>query len=251
MNTYEVIGGIELKHVVAFQTQIMMGRQFGRIKQAQTTADIIVACLRLGWNDSFRHTSENTKRNDGQEVLAIKSAEWSKEHKADYDDYICQILSSEIVLDVFHRYATAKTTEEKVKAVESRFDELKPILGEVKDTTGKRRLCFGHFQKMFNIAIKLYLCLYMCRGFLDIDEGRFDIEIIHALEKADCPIDSVILGKLAEDTSCKTYSKYKWSKFGTASHPIDEYTAVQEEISKLPQTDGKSNLYYDFIAWEK
>ena len=59
----ENFGGITLDEVIVFQTQIMMGAQFGRIKKKKAMQeDIIIACLRMGWNDAFRHTSENTKK---------------------------------------------------------------------------------------------------------------------------------------------------------------------------------------------
>ena len=59
----ESFGGITLSDVIIFQTQIMMGAQFGRIKNPDASQnDILVACLRMGWNDAFRHTSENVKQ---------------------------------------------------------------------------------------------------------------------------------------------------------------------------------------------
>lgn len=250
MNTNEIIGGIEFKHVIIFQTQVMMGAQFKRIKNANDGDDITVACLRLGWNDAFRHTSENIK-NDDKIVLDVKSAEWNREHKEPYDDYICNVLGNKTVLNIFYNYAIAENAKEKEKAVTDRFDELKAVFGEIKKLDGNRQLCFGHFQKMFNIAIKLYLCLYMCRGFLEIDDNLFCNEIIENLKKADCPVDSIILDRLKEKTSNKEYGNYKWSKFGTNEHSTNEYIAVQEEISKLKDVQGKSNLYYDFIAWER
>ena len=249
MNINEIIGGIEFKHVIIFQTQVMMGSQFKRIKNANNGDDIVIACLRLGWNDAFRHTSENIKQGD-KTVLDVRSADWNKGHN-EPDDYICSILKQEPILEIFKNYAKAKTVNEKVAAVINRFEELKDIFGQVKKLDGNRQLCFGHFQKMFNIAIKLYLCLYMCRGFLEIDDNLFCNEIIENLKKADCPVDSIILDRLKEKTSNKEYGNYKWSKFGTNEHSTNEYIAVQEEISKLKDVQGKSNLYYDFIAWER
>ena len=61
-------GGVTAKDVIVFQTKIMMGAQFGRIVWAREHKsaslgnrqnEILVACLRIGWNDAFRHTSEN------------------------------------------------------------------------------------------------------------------------------------------------------------------------------------------------
>jgi hypothetical protein len=61
-------GGVTAKDVIVFQTKIMMGAQFGRIVWAREQEsenignrqnEILIACLRIGWNDAFRHTSEN------------------------------------------------------------------------------------------------------------------------------------------------------------------------------------------------
>ena len=87
MNNYN-IGGVQLKDVITFQTQIMMGTQFTRVKNAKNANDIIIACLRLGWNDAFRHTSENVKEGN-KTVLELKSAYWNHEHREKYDEYIC------------------------------------------------------------------------------------------------------------------------------------------------------------------
>ena len=56
-------GGITLAHVLAFQIRIMMGNQYERLVEGMRTGckvQPVIACLRLGWNDAFRHTSENT-----------------------------------------------------------------------------------------------------------------------------------------------------------------------------------------------
>lgn len=59
-------GGVTAKDVIVFQTKIMMGAQFGRIVWARehkeinlenSQNEILAACLRIGWNDAFRHTS--------------------------------------------------------------------------------------------------------------------------------------------------------------------------------------------------
>lgn len=252
MNTIQSIGGIELKDVISFQTKLMMGSQFGRVIEAQDKKDIIIACLRMGWNDAFRHTSKNIaeKNEKNKSILEIKLAEWQKTHKEDYDDFICDnILNREILLNVFYDFAKAKETDVKVKVIVDKFFSLQKLFEPYKELDGDKQLCFGHFQKMFNMALKLYLCLYMCKVYLDIDDSLFDEEIIENLKNADCPIDSIILGELEKDTSTK-YSDIKWSKFGIKGYPTD-YIEVQEKISKLNDVKGNSKLYYDFIAWKK
>ena len=42
------LGGITMKEVITFQTQVMMGAQFGRIASKQATKeDLLIACLRM------------------------------------------------------------------------------------------------------------------------------------------------------------------------------------------------------------
>ena len=166
MNNYN-IGGVQLKDVITFQTQIMMGSQFARVKKAENKKDIIIACLRMGWNDAFRHTSKNVKEGN-QTVLEIESASWDKERHEKYDDYICSVLGQEQFLDIFLKYARANGTKNKIDVIEKGFETLKEQLKHIKETSGDKQLCFGHFQKMFNIALKLYLCLYMWQGYLSI-----------------------------------------------------------------------------------
>lgn len=247
MNNYN-IGGVQLKDVITFQTQIMMGTQFTRVKNAKNANDIIIACLRLGWNDAFRHTSENVKEGN-KTVLELKSASWNQEHREKYDDYICSILGEKAFLDIFLNYAKANSTKKKIGVIVDNLKTLKNQLKNIKNTEGDKQLCFGHYQKMFNIALKLYLCLFMCREYLNINVDLFYSEIIDNLATADCPIDSIILKKLSEKTRNRKFADYKWSKFGTLKNPIDYYEEAQDEISKL--VDGNSNLSFDFSEWEK
>ena len=83
------LGGITVKEAVTFQTQIMLGSQFGRVANKNATAeDIMIACLRMGWNDAFRHTSENVK--DGKiSVLEECEIDWRKMKKEAHNDFIC------------------------------------------------------------------------------------------------------------------------------------------------------------------
>lgn len=242
------LGGITLKEVVTFQTQLMMGAQFGRVVNEDASADdLIIACLRMGWNDAFRHTSENVK--DGKlSVLEKEENKWRKSHEAPYDDFICgNILNKPVLLDTFKAFAGADTTADKIKAIEDNYTGLENLFSRYKRTDGDRALCFGHFQKMFNIAIKLYVCLYLCHQWLDIAEDLFLQEILDHIDNADCPVDSIILGKLASKTGEKVYTGHKWSKYGTPDHPTANYQAVQDEISRL----DANRLHYDFVAWKR
>ena len=58
-------GNVNFEHVWKFQIGCMMSNQFPKLVDAisnKSTDDVIVACLRLGWNDAFKHVSENTPR---------------------------------------------------------------------------------------------------------------------------------------------------------------------------------------------
>lgn len=251
------LGGITKREVIVFFTQIMMGAQYGRIKQAKNKEDIIIACLRIGWNDAFRHTSENVKK-EGYSVLEEEEKKWRKDkngkvkaHEEDYDDFICGNIINEIVNE-FIDYACKPCTDEKIQVISQYLVSEKNKFSRYKETEGKYKLCFGHFQKMFNIALKLYLCLYLCRDDLEISENLFREEIINNIQNADCPIDSIILNKLSQETENKGYiTDHKWSKYGTEDYPIDQYKQVQKTISELKRVQGNSNLYYDFIAWRQ
>ena len=245
-------GGITLKEAITFQTQVMMGAQFGRIASKEANGDdLMIACLRMGWNDAFRHTSKNEM--DGNiTVLEKGEASWRKTHKAPHDDFICgNILNQKALLTAFVEFACAGSTADKIKIINKNYTQLEQLLGKYKETSGDHALCFGHFQKMFNIAIKLYVCLYLCREFVGIDDKLFRAEIIHNLQYADCPLDSIILEKLARDAQKKEYTSHKWSKYGTEAHPTENYEKAQGEIAKLDVSKGNSNLYYDFVAWKQ
>jgi hypothetical protein len=55
-------GGVNFEQVWKFQIQCMMSNQFVPLIKAinnKSKDDVIVSCLRLGWNDAFKHVSEN------------------------------------------------------------------------------------------------------------------------------------------------------------------------------------------------
>lgn len=264
----ENIGGVELKHVITFQTQLMMGAQFGRIIEAKKKAkeegakdeirdELLVACLRMGWNDAFRHTSENVAN------LEEEIKKHNKDSKAEYDDYFCTILKNDDLLTIFHNYAC---DESKADYLVSKCNELDEIIGKVKLTNGNHALCFGHYQKMFNIALKLYLCLYLCRDFLELGLELFYGDIIKALNYADCPVDSIILNRIDEKAGIgleeyksynnnkyrnKKFSSVVWSKIGKAENStIESYKNIQAAVKMLNNDDNKSNLYFDFAEWK-
>lgn len=248
--------GVDLSDVIAFQTRLMMGAQYERVKAAKNVSDvskrkkeILVACLRLGWNDAFRHTSRNIM--DGTlSVLKKESINYDKKHKHAYDDYICaEIIGNEEFYTIFRNFALAASTDEKRKVIKDNWTKIIKLFKKIKEVEGENSLCFGHFQKMFNMALKLYLCLYICKDALELEDSVFDEEILLNMKNADCPVDSIILSRLdqkineTEDSKGKKYSNIKWSKIDLED---GSYAEIQMAIDKM---NYKSRLSFDFKEW--
>ena len=268
-------GGVTAKDIIVFQTKIMMGAQFGRIVWARDHKseplgnrqnEILVACLRIGWNDAFRHTSENeegindTKESKGAVSTYKKQEEYEitllklyrgniteKKATADFDDYFSEIVKK--LLDVFCEYAKAPTKKHLI--IDSHWAEIEDCFRGVKKLNGDKKLFFGHIQKMFNIAIKLYLCLFVCREELDLDDNIFVADIVNNFANADCPLDSIILGKLEQvemqkngigATYTTKYAGYTWSQLNSS-----DYSDIQDSIKN--ESGGNSNLWFDFDNW--
>ena len=229
-------GGITFKHVWDFQLRIMLGNQYAKCKDATEHKDIIVACLRLGWNDAFRHTSKNI------EGIEEKSKE----------NTIIEICEN--ITDKFIKYAEKTTTEERHNYINECLNdnEFKNEFAKIKvtDIGADKALCFGHIQKMFSMALKLFLCLKICAEQakeMDINIG-LNVELFEcyfSFETADCPIDSIIIDRLD-----KEMSKIKWSKLGQdAGHPSEDYIKIQKAIEEKKNDNTKSNLCFDFENW--
>lgn len=270
MNTTANYGGVTYKDVIAFQTKILFGRQFGRIAWAKEQGcisediqnEILVACLRLGWSDAFRHTSKNKdgvkdkvekyEKNEKYKTVIYKIARGEKVDKkigADFDDYFCaEVISKTKFLHIFKEYAAA---DDKSKIIDDKWDTIRELFENIKELEGDKALSLGHIQKMFNIAIKLYLCLYICRQELGLDDGLFVKKIVNSFDKAHCPVDSIILGKRDQNVI------RKWDSNGPAPELLGEntwsqlnkngYDKIQDEIAK--ECNGRSNLWYDFENW--
>ena len=268
-------GGVTAKDIIVFQSKIMMGAQFGRIVWARehksaslgnSQNEILVACLRIGWNDAFRHTSENedgindTKESKGAVSTYKKQEEYEttllklyrgniteKKATADFDDYFSEIVKK--LLDVFCEYAKAPTNKHLI--IDLHWAEIEDCFRGVKKLNGDKKLSFGHIQKMFNIAIKLYLCLFVCREELDLDDNIFVADIVNNFANADCPLDSIILGKLEQVEMQKNgigvtyttkYDGYTWSQLNSS-----DYSDIQDSIKN--ESGGNSNLWFDFDNW--
>ena len=257
-------GGITLAHVLAFQIRIMMGNQYERLVEGMRTGykvQPVIACLRLGWNDAFRHTSENT-----EEASRLSDSEKQQEMAR-----ICDHLAKD-----FCEYTRLQSTEarhmyihEKMKDPEflKKFASFKVVEGSDK------ALSFGHIQKMFNIAVKLYLCLKICAdsaptpiileyGATPDENVVLDAKKLELLSgenvTADCPIDHYILKaidqKLSDTGACRTsnvsakkFADIPWSKLRAEADQT--YIEIQKEIAALQNNDAKSNLCFDFECW--
>ncbi len=277
MDTNEY-GGVTAKNVIVFQTKIMMGVQFGRIVWARehktedknnSQNEILIACLRIGWNDAFRHTSKNedgindTKVSKGEistykrkdkykmPLLKVLRKKIKKEDvPSDFDDYFSdRVISTKEFLDVFKAYAKSPTDKEQI--IDSNWGVIKDCFRGIKKLDGDKRLSFGHIQKMFNIAIKLYLCLFICRAELELDDDIFIVDMVDNFANADCPIDSIILGKLEQAEMKKVgtgatyttiYDGYSWSQLSSG-----DYRQIQDKIRT--ESKGNSNLWFDFDNW--
>ena len=272
-------GGVTAKDIIVFQSKIMMGAQFGRIVWAREHKsaslgnrqnEILIACLRIGWNDAFRHTSENeagindTKGSKGAVSTYVKKDKYKtrllklfrkkvkeEDVPADFDDYFSdRVISTKDFLDIFKEYAISTANKENI--INSHWTTIETLFKGVKKLSGSKALSFGHIQKMFNIAIKLYLCLYMCREELDLNDDIFVADIVNNFANADCPIDSIILGKLEQvemqkvgigATYTAKYDGYTWSQLD-----YDDYRDIQDSIEN--ESNGNSNLWFDFNNWD-
>lgn len=272
MDTTANYGGVTYKEVIAFQTKILFGAQFGRIMWAKAQGcfsediqdEALVACLRLGWNDAFRHVSENAPNMDKNvkeykkqekyksKFLKLFRGKIKKEEKnSDFDDYFCnEVVSQKELLNIFKRYAKAGA-DDKSNIIEKEMGAIRELFKNVKRLDGERALSFGHMQKMFNMAVKLYLCLYACRDELGLAEELFIKEIVEKFKEAHCPVDSIILGEIDQNEMCslgegqpykELSGEYKWSRLNKKGYDI-----IQGKIAE--KCNGKSNLFYDFENW--
>ncbi len=245
------IGGIEFENVMAFQLKCMMANQYSTLVQAfnnKNSSMVLVACLRLGWNDAFRHTSKNV---DSVNTLPTPQKE----------ELIMNVCND--ILDEFTKYAKMSNMSQRIIYLNERIDNnFLDKFKSVKIVSDKERpLCFGHLQKMFNIAIKLLVCLKITAEHLDkcgiqvklgeINQASvyFNKEIIDdaiknfCLDTADCPVDSIILNKIG-------IKNVTWSQIGKDNnHSIQGYIDAQNQIKTLLNNNKKSNLCYDFENW--
>ncbi len=300
------LAGVTSTDLAKFQLKIMMANQYDRVLGASTEKDIIIACLRVAWNDAFRHVSKNHFDGNGankkfvMEKLYPNATNNAKQCKRDaiadldldnalqnsrnsadvfgliVNEYICQkILGSDVVYNTFVEYASKPTTREKMDVITNAIQH-----GQIRNAFAKIKvidddeypLCFGHLQKLFNMATKWYLCVFMMKNDVGITAPMGEIVTEQMLQNADCPVDSIILGKLdsfecrpenictAQGTPIDSFGDIKWSKIGKfdvlqpTTEPAfgaDCYAEIQRCIGNYMRHNhpGKSNLYFDFLNW--
>lgn len=270
-------GGIRKTNIITFQTQVMMGAQFTKLKEAQAKAEednkldeackiLIVACLRVAWNDAFRHVTKNV---ENLENKFKKNGEFSD---TSFDRYVCEeILNDDLIINTFKKYINAETTEKKItvlcdadkeRKLAKKFETIKII-----DETNDKALCFGHFQKLFNMAVKLYICLYIMQDELGLNFMSESTKYADPknFANADCPVDRYILQRLDEIISeenisvpykelkerrpdYKKFADISWSKL-KSEDDMKVYEVIQNTIKELCNSN-ECNLIFDFKNWK-
>lgn len=270
------LGGIDKVAIIKFQTRVQFGKQYARVIEARDESDIIVACLRVAWNDAFRHVSQNCEETNKQlaktlfdfaenvrEEASRELGKYAIDDDSIVSEWICQkILHKDgKVYKIFLEWAQAKDSRAKYEIAKNAIAAgMLEEFGRVKLVNSKKNpLCFGHIQKLYNMALKNYICLYCWREELGIREFMGKTISETHLANADCPIDSVILKQLdnisAHNQNGKHLRKYKkfenikWSKLGTPSFPEELYCELQNCIKKHMQDSTNSNLFFDFENW--
>ncbi|MBQ9785491.1 MAG: hypothetical protein IJW29_08315 [Clostridia bacterium] len=265
-------GYIDFEHVWKYQIGCMMANQFSSLVQAiynNNADEVIVSCLRLGWNDAFKHVSENTNSfnalSDTSKNQAVQGA--------------CVKL-----VKYFKTYAEKTNFSDRYDTIDQFIKNacFVSIFSSIKNTTSTTYpLCLGHIQKMFNIAIKLLLCLIISAEHATAcglkvklgEQDGHDVDLTshnllsfsnfpYAFDTADCPIDHLILVEIQEKKTTPhstvfdnpRYDKIVWSKMGDLSNGAKEdqqnYKAAQKEIENIQSGTGKSNLCFDFENWK-
>lgn len=281
-------GGITFENVWGFQIKCMMSNQYENLVKALMAGKrelVIAACLRLGWNDAFRHTSKN---NDDMTIIRNYLAQGWESHiklgqkhlndqqRADVFFEVCENL-----VEYFEDYAKKTSTADRYSCLNTLImtTAFTDIIGVVKDTASPDKpLCIGHIQKMFNIAMKLILCLIESAeharkqhfkvllaknksGYVYLTDRKLLIydNFPYAFDTADCPIDSIILKAIdniqggsyvTKPIGHETYRQVVWSKLG-AKEPGENYVRAQNEIEDIQKgaIPPKSNLCFDFENW--
>ena len=102
---------------------------------------------------------------------------------------------------------------------------------------------FGAIQKLVNMSLKYILLIedYWHCDNLTPENDFYNYRVC----ECDCPVDSVILGKLKKDYGI-TYD-FTWTKM-----TLDQYDKVQKDIRRILSEgyeDENDNVWFDFLKW--
>ena len=194
-------------NVLRFLFRATLGDEFKNIENQQSEDEIILSCLCLGWNDAFRRTLKNKKGVDIDRKVKVKI----------FTDHKC--------INRFREYASATTSAAKADMLEKIRNDMAGDISKYKE--GK--FTIGLAQKIFNIAVKLYVCIYLFSDVL----GVKNVVKKYAFDEADCPLDGKILDELD-----RRVREGSWSKLNDKK----EYIDIQDSIKG-------DRLLYDFLNW--
>ena len=156
------IGGIERSHIIKFLFRVLATQHYNLIINALNDEDIIIACLRIAWNDAFRHVSKNQPN-------AKKKQDFKAMHNKDVNEYIVNcILRNEIVLNSFLNYCRANTPAKKVLSLENDinngllrcFEDVKVIDKKEDSRSSTRELKLGE-SSLFTTTIFVSSIAYL------------------------------------------------------------------------------------------
>ena len=206
---------------LTFLLAVTFGNQYSKIKIAKNDDDIIAACLTLAWGDAFRHVTKN----------ATGFAKWKERDQKESKE--------DVVNSLVKHVPSFADADDKGDWIIQHHEALDSLLRKVKQTP----LQLGHYQKLFNMTVKLHACAWIFRKELGIENRINKL----AYEKADCPIDSIILETLG-------YKNIKWSKIDRA----DCYNKIQGSIESTLKEESEfkdvktsyGRLAYDFLYWK-
>ena len=226
--SYVNLGGVTDEHVVRFLFRILFGEEYRTIINAKGEEDIICACLRAACGPAFSHVTENTPLCKNKVI-----------------NYKTVITPSSVLYKVFLDFCNSYSSASKAQLLDSNDTHLKKFFNSYKAISGAKALCFGHFQKLFNLALKLYICVYTFSSILKIPATMGTIISIQAMINADCPIDSKIIAVLVSKYKCSQFKGVNWSQL-CGSSGVNTYIDLQKEIGKHY---AGSNLLFDFEEW--
>ncbi len=228
-----------------FLLRVTFAGEYARIKEAADEGTVILSCLRLACNDAFRRVTQNVEGSKTSLETAVRD---------------------ERLRQCFDQYASLKTPQEHADYLLAQEETLQQVFAGCKVVDdSSRALCFGHYQKLFNMAVKLYCCAYIYR---DVLWGDREILKPYPFDQADCPLDNKILQSIdqlcqnlsASDPVGELYSqvlkkagvgkvqRIAWSKLDkNGKYKPEVYILLQELIVKL--NGGKCGLLYDFKNW--